>query len=380
MSGPDLSSPGRVPAAPTGAAAVTAPTMTSPAPLTVLDAGDSQLPGAGLRVAGLTVLERAARQLRRQGHAVVATVAPAAPLPRTRYWPEGAELIVTDAENAAATLARTRGASAVIAGNVVRPHSRADAPELRVTDAGSRKIAEDAVFAELLRGDLGLVARHLNKPISFRITRHLLCRLPITPNQVTVAAGLIALCGAGLIATGGRLAMVLGFFLAHVQSVLDGCDGELARVRFQQSATGEWLDTIVDDGLNLALAIAIGVGLWRATGAALFLCAGLGAAAMLLFYNFVAYRELIRQGEGGEVLKIKWWFAKGADLKNLIAKDQRRGFSSILMVLGRRDMFVFLWFVLALCGLTPLIAGYSFLIALSCFLVAAIQLVSRRQT
>jgi len=48
------------------------------------------------------------------------------------------------------------------------------------------------------------------------------------------------------------------------------------------------------------------------------------------------------------------------------------------MVLGRRDMFVFLWFVLALCGLTPWIAGYSFLIALSCFLVAAIQLVSRR--
>ena len=376
MSGPDLSSPGRAPAAPTGPGGPMAPAAV-PAPLTVLDAGVAQLPGAGLRVAGLTVLERAALQLRRQGHAVVATVAPTCPLPRARHWPPGAELIVSDAEDAAATLARTRGASAVIAANVVRPHNRADAPELRVTDAASRKIAEDAVFAELLRGDLGLVARHLNKPVSFRITRHLLCRLPITPNQVTVLAGLIGLCGAGLIATGGTLAMVFGFFLAHAQSVLDGCDGELARVRFQQSAIGEWLDTIVDDGLNLALAIAIGVGVWRSTGAALFLYGGAGAAAMLLFYNFVAYRELIRQGEGGEVLKVKWWFAKGADLKDLMTADQRRGFSSILMVLGRRDMFVFLWFVLALCGLAPWIAAYSFSIALCCFLVAAIQLITR---
>jgi phosphatidylglycerophosphate synthase len=379
MSGPDLSTAGRAPAASaTGGTAPSGNASPAPASVIVLDAGPAHLPGAGLRVAGLTALERAARQLRRQGHAVVATVAPTCPLPRPRYWPAGAELIVSDAADAAATLARTRGASAVIPANVVRPHNRADAPDLRVTDASSRKIAEDAVFAELLRGDLGLVARHLNKPVSFRITRYLLCRLPITPNQVTVLAGLVALVGAGLIATGGALAMVIGFFLAHVQSVLDGCDGELARVRFQQSAIGEWLDTIVDDGLNLALALAIGVGVWRATGAALFLYGGLGAASMLLFYNFVAYRELIRQGEGGEVLKIKWWFAKGADLKNLIAGGQRRGISGILMVLGRRDMFVFLWFVLALCGLAPVIAAYSFGIALSCFLVAVIQLISRR--
>jgi phosphatidylglycerophosphate synthase len=377
MSAPDLPSSGSGPAATvtTGVAAA-APAPGAAVPV-VVAAGPGQLPGAGLRVAGLTVLERAVRQLRRQGHPVVVAAAPGCPAPRPRYLPAEVELVAVQNDGEAAALARSRSAT-LVAADVVRPHGRTDAPALRVTDAQSRKSAEDAVFAELLRGDLGFIARHLNKPVSFRITRHLLCRLPITPNQVTLGAAVVALVGAGLIASGGALAMAVGFFLAHVQSVLDGCDGELARVRFQQSAIGEWLDTIVDDGLNLILAIAVGVGVWRATGARLFLYSGLTAAAMLLFYNAVSYRELVRQGQGGEVLKIKWWFAKGADLKNLIATGKRRGPASALMVLGRRDMFIFLWFVMAVAGLTPWIAGYSFLLALACFLVAAIQLVTRR--
>src|SRR2546425_10854016 len=125
--------------------------------------------------------------------------------------------------------------------DLVRPGGRDTSGGIRVTDESSRARAEDAIFGELLRSDLGLVARWLNKPISFRITRYLLCRLPVTPNQVTLAAGVIGLAGCALIATGRYAAVVAGFVLAHLQSVLDGCDGELARVRFQQTASGEWL-------------------------------------------------------------------------------------------------------------------------------------------
>ena len=169
-----------------------------------------------------------------------------------------------------------------------------------MVDDATRTQAEDAVFGELLRGDLGLVARHLNKPVSFRITRYLLCHLPFTPNQVTLGAAAIGLLGGALIASGAHWLMVAGFFLAHLQSILDGCDGELARVRFQQSAIGEWLDTVVDDGLNLVLIACMGIGLSRASGRAADLVVALCACAMLLTYNVVAYRELVRQGEGGE--------------------------------------------------------------------------------
>jgi CDP-L-myo-inositol myo-inositolphosphotransferase len=186
------------------------------------------------------------------------------------------------------------GGAQEVGADEVRPTARDFAVAIRVTDEPSRRRAEDAVFAQLLRGDLGIVARYLNKPISFRITRYLLCHLSVTPNQVSVVAALVGLCGALLVTTGQHWLMVAGFFLAHAQSVLDGCDGELARVRFQQSKLGEWLDTFIDEGLNIALFACTGIGLWRQSGSTLALGVGLAAASIHVFYDVVALSELAR--------------------------------------------------------------------------------------
>jgi hypothetical protein len=256
-----------------------------PVPLVLVAATGNESAGASRVVAGLTVLERAVKQLRRMGHRVVVATDGTVPMPSL---PAEVEVRTVAGRGAIEDLRRELGAVAVVAGDVVRPANRDLSGGLRVTDEESRHRAEDTIFAELLRGDLGFVARYLNKPVSFRITRGLLCRLPVTPNQVTLGAAVIGLCGCALIASGQRWLVVAGFLLAHLQSVLDGCDGELARVRFQQSAIGEWLDTIVDDGLNLFLVASIGVGLGRAYGTTLPTVVGLVTCAMLLTYNAVA--------------------------------------------------------------------------------------------
>jgi phosphatidylglycerophosphate synthase len=354
------------------------PASAAAQPVVLVRATGDEAPGAVLRVAGLTVLERTLRQLLRLGRRPVVAVGPGFPLPPAARMPSGVELRSVTGGGAIADLARDLGDAAVVPADVVRPHNRGLDGGLRVTDEPSRRAAEDAIFAELLRGDLGLVARYLNKPVSFRVTRHVLCRLPVTPNQVTLFAGVLGLAGAALIALGGRTTMLLGFLLAHVQSVLDGCDGELARVRFQQSAIGEWLDTIVDDALNFALAVGIGVGVWRAWGSDLYLAGGLAAAAMLLTYNVVAYRELVRQGEGGEVLKVRWWFAGGADLKASYAqRGGGQGLRGLLFMIGRRDFFVLAWLLLAVAGLAPVIVFYAFAIAFTNFSVAVGQIIWR---
>src|SRR5262249_6354278 len=152
---------------------------------------------------------------------------------------------------------------------------------VRVTDAASRRAAEDVVYADLLRGDLGLTARWLNKPLSIRLTRALLVRLPVTPNQITLGAAVVGLAGCALIASGRGAAVAVGFFLQHLQSVLDGCDGELARVRFQQSELGAWLDTAVDDLLSVLVPVALGAGLFAAAGDRWALGVGVAAGAML---------------------------------------------------------------------------------------------------
>jgi len=351
-----------------GSESVTVPDVP---PLVLVAATANEAPGAGRVVAGLTVLERAVKQLRRMRHRVLVASDGTVPLPPL---PEDVQVRTVAGRGTIEDLRRTLGAVAVVAGDVVRPANRDLTGGLRVTDEESRLRAEDAIFAELLRGDLGLVARHLNKPVSFRITRHLLCRLPFTPNQVTLGAAVIGLCGCALIATGQRWLVVLGFLLAHFQSVLDGCDGELARVRFQQSAIGEWLDTIVDDGLNLFLVGSIGVGLGRATGSALPTVLGFVTCGMLLTYNAVAYRELHRQGEGGEVLKVRWWFLRGRDVKALVSQGGAMG---LLSTVARRDFFVLAWFVLAALGLFSVVVASAILVVIPSFVIALGQLVLR---
>jgi len=98
---------------------------------------------------------------------------------------------------------------------------------------------------------------------------------------------------------------------------------------------------------------------------------------MLLFYNVVAYRELQRQGEGGEVLKVRWWFARGRDMKAL-AGHTKTGFMAFVYNLGRRDVFVLAWFLLAVADRLGVILLFAFLVAGSSFVVAAGQVLTRR--
>ncbi len=336
-------------------------------------ATQAEATGAGLVMAGLSVGERCMRQLRSLKLDVVVASDGTCPLPKAippdvqiRAVPVGQTLDELRAE-----VQPTREVGL----DEVRP-GRDFTDSVRVTDEASRRRAEDAVFAQLLRGDLGMVARHLNKPISFRITRYLLCHLPFTPNQVSVAAALVGLCGAAMVATGDRWLMVAGFFLAHAQSVFDGCDGELARVRFQQSKIGEWLDTFIDEALNIALFAASGIGVWRLTGNGLALAVGLAAASIHVFYDVIALTELVRQGQGGELMRIQWWLTGGINMKN--RTGQKRGaWVVIAHGLTRRDFFVFAFVLYALAGVPFLSLAHASIIAAGQLVLSTSQAIWR---
>jgi hypothetical protein len=348
--------------------------------------------GAQMRVGGLRVVDRAIKQLARLRDARV-IIATDGSVRLPKRLPRNMELHVLDGDPTAGVAALASGLKEpiVVGGDTVWLQVSRPDRGTRVVDSATRRAAEDAIFKDLLRGDLGLVARHINKRISFPITRYLLVYLPVTPNLITLIAGFIGLYGALLIATGTYDNVLYGFLLAQAQSILDGCDGELARVRLQQSAIGEWLDTIVDDLLNLALVLAVGMALWHrgaplgasarnvnmmAGGTSVDLKSALAAAAMLLFYNIVAYRELIRQGEGGEVLKIRWWFAYGQSLKSMSGAGSH-SLKSVL-ILGKRDFFVFAWLVMAYFDLLPVILLYMLVLAIVYSGVALGQLLTPR--
>jgi len=91
----------------------------------------------------------------------------------------------------------------------------------------------------------GPISRYLNRPISVQFSRQL-AKLDITPNQVSVFSFLCSLLAAGLFALGGYPALLLGGVMAQFASIIDGCDGELARLKYQSSGFGGWFDAVLD--------------------------------------------------------------------------------------------------------------------------------------
>lgn len=102
------------------------------------------------------------------------------------------------------------------------------------------------------------VSQYIYRPLSKPMTL-LLLHTPVTPNQVTIFVGILGLIGCVLTALPGQAMLVWGALLVFIAGVIDGCDGEIARLKLQSSPIGAWLDTIVDEITSVAYFIAIGI-------------------------------------------------------------------------------------------------------------------------
>ena len=106
----------------------------------------------------------------------------------------------------------------------------------------------------------GFVSRFLNRPISSRITR-LLVKVPIHPSVFTMSIFVLPLVAAVFLQRGDYLSVLLGATIFQVFSILDGCDGEIARAKNLESKFGERLDNVCDFLGSLIYVLALGSGL-----------------------------------------------------------------------------------------------------------------------
>ena len=114
-----------------------------------------------------------------------------------------------------------------------------------VDDEKTHKLAVNKLLDTLKKTSDGPISRYLNRPISTRITRYLL-RTDITPNHVSFFSFILAMLGAFLFFSGGYINLVIGGILAQLASIIDGCDGEIARLKFQVTEFGGWFDAVLD--------------------------------------------------------------------------------------------------------------------------------------
>ncbi len=216
-----------------------------------------------------------------------------------------------------------------------------------VTDRASKARAKAMLLRALRKPIDGLVSRTLNRPVSIAISS-LVVETPLTPNQMSVICFVLALGAAGLM-VGQQF--VWGALLMHVSSVLDGCDGEVARLKYQSSKLGGWLDTVFDDISNNTFALCTGIGLYlqydSPFGMALLAMAATGFAVTIPTVA-TTYRRLVRAGTSDSG-SLDW--SGGAE-----AAGWRRFVTSYLAPLVKRDAYLFIFLILAIVQIPWLIA------------------------
>lgn len=142
-------------------------------------------------------------------------------------------------------------------------------------------------------GEDGYVSARLNRPISTRVSARLVST-GITPNQITVISFLISLLGAGLLSVGLYAAGLVGGLLVQLASVIDGCDGEIARLKHLSSARGAWLDTVLDRYADMAVALAVTYAFATAHPGPLAWIVGFLAAFGFILASYVTKEFAIR--------------------------------------------------------------------------------------
>ena len=142
---------------------------------------------------------------------------------------------------------------------------------------------QDSIAAEqkldrwLVKPTDGVFAR-MNRTISIPISRQLI-KFPITPNMVSLFTLGVSFAAGASYAMGGYLSTLVGAILSVWASILDGCDGEVARLKLQASDFGCWLETACDYLYYLFLFAGMAIGLERSSGNRAFWAWG----AVLLF-------------------------------------------------------------------------------------------------
>ena len=104
----------------------------------------------------------------------------------------------------------------------------------------------------------GLVSRHLNRRLSRPLSRWL-AKTPVTPNQVSMASFAIALASLALFLGGYN---ILAGVAAQASSIVDGADGDLARLKGTATRFGGFFDAVLDRYADVA--IIGGLAYWSA--------------------------------------------------------------------------------------------------------------------
>lgn len=219
--------------------------------------------------------------------------------------------------------------------------------EVRTRDDIAR--IEARLFSNLAKPTDGVMSRAVNRKISTAITRMLIL-FPIPPNAVTVANFFLALLVPVLLIRGDFWGLFFGSIVFNLASIVDGCDGEIARLKFMFSDFGVWFDTVCDLLGIMLFFLAFPIGMFRMTGSSGYLIGGvamlLAIAATMVLLAYFGKRYLKSGLLNSFERLIGEQFA--ATPRLLQAIDTAK-------LLGKRDVYAWAFMIFCIVGLPELV-------------------------
>jgi len=237
--------------------------------------------------------------------------------------------------------------------HAVESEAVADEQWQRVLHEKQRVLAERKLDSWLVKPTDGIFAR-ANRKISIPISRRII-PFAITPNMVSLFTLGVSFAAGAFLALGGYWNMLTGAILSWFSSVLDGCDGEVARLKLQESAFGCWLETVCDNLYYLFILGGMTIGLVRSSGNRSYLLWGglLLFGAMMSFLMTGLQRHQMTNGQPEKYLQ-EWH--KKADSRS----------SNPLLYLGRHTEFI-----IRRCFLPYVILFFALFGVMNWFLIGA---------
>jgi CDP-L-myo-inositol myo-inositolphosphotransferase len=132
---------------------------------------------------------------------------------------------------------------------------------LDVDDDVALKNAKSLLIEQLKKSTDGPVSKRLNRPISLKISEMLL-KTGISPNQISLIGFFIGILGALFFFLGDYIYLVIGGILVHLSSIVDGCDGEVARLKLVETKYGGWFDAVLDRYADAIILFGMVYGYW----------------------------------------------------------------------------------------------------------------------
>ncbi|MCB1214473.1 MAG: CDP-alcohol phosphatidyltransferase family protein [Deltaproteobacteria bacterium] len=213
---------------------------------------------------------------------------------------------------------------------------------------------------------LGIIARRLNKKISLPASVYL-ARWGVAPNYITFFNLLIGLLSAYLASLGGFWPLFWGGVLFQLASIVDGCDGEVAKLTGQMSRMGSWFDTITDNVTLLLFIIGVSFGYYHSTEAAwVILALKLSVGSLFLTFLVAMSHMVFKKWEKASLVNYE------QEVLTPMARSLGRPFFLLVSYgkyIVKKDFFTLVFCMLAMLALPEVII---FLVAFCGSLVSGI--------